>query len=114
MKKRLERCGVHNNVGASSYNTQASSSSRALVPMPQAAVAVDASSAADSGFNGEVLMNNATVEPGFHSALSSGEAMGSTHSGSDSMLSEEMEFWYNQFMNAGQPSQGHGSFGQFA
>lgn len=101
MKKRLERCVVHNvdaYSASSSYTLQEASSSSSR---PQAK---DASSSASAyGFT------NANDTSGIHSAVycdTTGETLGSRNS---SKLSEEMEFWYNLFMKAGQgqPSQGH-------
>ncbi|KAK4282936.1 hypothetical protein QN277_014249 [Acacia crassicarpa] len=123
LKKRPETCRVRH-VSASYSCTQASSSKGVLVPpMPQS---VESSSATNFGLTGKVLMSTAneglpprryvaTVDSGFHHGAHSYDASGETLGGHRAnKISEEMEFWYDLFMKAGQPPQGHGNLGQIA
>ncbi|XP_028790345.1 transcription factor MYB4-like [Neltuma alba] len=125
LKKRLERCEVRKVSAPSSWTQASSSKGVVMLPMPQLAVAAsESSSSADLGFTGKVLMSAneglasrkyaATVDSGFHGAHS-GDASGETLGGHRSNnISEEMEFWYDLFMKAGQPPQVHANLGQIA
>ncbi|KAF7817798.1 transcription factor MYB4-like [Senna tora] len=100
LKKRLER-----------HNVGASSSSRAVnlvMPMPQQVVVT----AANEGLASSSSTFSFNVDPAIHSAISS-DASGETLSSHNSnKISEEMDFWYNLFMKAGQPSSlGHANLG---
>ncbi|TKY52090.1 Myb-related protein Myb4 [Spatholobus suberectus] len=109
LKKRLERGQVHSMINTSFNPLQeahAASSAGTLINMPQ--VTVDASGATAS-VTGKLLIANDSllsrrnppiVGLGFYDAVSSdisGEIIGNN---SHSEIGEEMEFWYNMFMNS--------------
>ncbi|KAI4301964.1 hypothetical protein L6164_035194 [Bauhinia variegata] len=125
LKKRLQRKEVGTVNTATSrcplQQGQVPSISEALnlraMPMEKVGVRMGATIAANSVVNGNANDGLASrrhlpiADQGFQCAVavsSDGSAGQTVATQNSSQFSEEMQFWYNLFMKAGQPSRGHG------